>query len=183
MGARPMHRDTVIGIVGVVILVSAMVGVFTYERGQAAGISDGTGVGTMTLAGPSLDGTLAVGASADETITLNQTGMTNITFTLTWTATNGVDTMRLSVAPSAETLMTTGASSDAETDGEITLTIPVPNTLANGATGVGAWQVSVEFVSASTGLPAEPPVPPPGSTDAEVAWSLATSIDAIDTGA
>lgn len=179
MAHRPMHRDTVIGIVGVVILVAAMVGVFTYERGQAAGLTGPDGTTPVTEAGPSLDGSVAVGATEDGTIQLNRTGMTNVTFTLKWTAANGVDTLRLSVAPSAQTQMTTGASSDAEDDGEITLTVAVPNTVANGAIGVGAWQVSVEFVSAATGLPAEPPVPPPGTTDAQVAWTLSTTIDAL----
>lgn len=183
MAHRPMHRDTVIGIVGVVILVAAMVGVFTYERSQAGDITGGDGLTQTTAAGPEATGTTAVGATADETIMLNQTGMTNVTFTLRWTAANGADTLRLTIAPSAGTGLTTGASSEPEDDGEITLTIPVNNTAATGTTGIGAWQVSVEFVSASTGLPQEPPIAPPGTTDASVDWTVGTQVQAYTTGA
>lgn len=181
-----MNRDTVTGLVAAGVLVAAMVGVFFYERNVAIqnGIGqDATGVGPASASGPSLEGTTAVGASKDETLVINQTGLTNVTFTLRWTAGNGVDTMRLAIAPSQATGITTGAESEPETDGEITLTIPITNTAADGALGVGPWQVSVEFVSASTGLPAEPPVPPPGTTDTQVAWTVETTLQTLATPA
>lgn len=176
-----MHRDTVIGIVGVVILVAAMVGVFTYERGQASNVIENGGAGLTNMTGPSTEGTTALGASTDATLEFNQTGMTNVTFTLRWTPTNGVDTLRISIAPSADTGLTSGASSEAENDGEIVLIVPVENTAAGGELGVGPWQVSVEFVSAATGLPVEPPVPPPNTTDSEVAWTVDTSVQTYAT--
>lgn len=178
-----MNRDTVIGIVGVLILVAAMFGVFKYERDRAADALGGGDLATTTLAGPEASGTSPLGQSADATVALNQTGMVNVTFTLRWTPSAGVDTLRFSVAPSQATGMTEGAQSEAEDDGEITLTIPVNNTGANGALGVGDWQVSVEFVSASTGLPAEPPIAPPGSTDTQVSWTVTTQVEAYDTAA
>lgn len=176
-----MHRDTVIGIVGVVILVAAMVGVFTYERGQAANLIDDA---VLTLANstlPALEGNVALGATADETVTLNQTGITNVTFTLRWTPGAGVDTLRLNVAPSNATGLATGASSEAENDGEITLTVPVNNTARDGVLGVGAWQISVEFVSAEVTTPivappTQPPVAPPGTTDSEVDYTVGTNV-------
>lgn len=168
-----MHRDTVIGIVGVVILVAAMVGVFTYERGQAGNLPDAGSGSTTNFTAPAESGTVALGATEDVDISLNQTGMTNVTFTLTWTATNGVDTLRLVVTPANDTGLTSGFESDAEDDGEITLTVPVPNTNAAGTTGVGNWRVSVEFVSADPDLPAPDPVPPPpGTTDTEVDFTI-----------
>lgn len=176
-----MHRDTVIGIVGVVILVAAMVGVFTYERNQAAtGLSDG---GTLaTLAGPPLSETTDVGATTEEALTLNQTGMTNVTFTLDWTAENGANTMQLVIVPPAGSGLNE-TQSDAESDGSITLTIPLPNTDASGTAGVGEWQISVSFVSASSGLPQDPPVGVPGTTDESVSWQMETSIEAYTTDA
>ena len=171
-----MHRDTVIGIVGVVILVAAMVGVFSYERNQAAGLN-GTGGELTTVSGPTLSETTAVGATSEQVLALNQTGMTNVTFTLTWSAANGVDTLQLVVVPPAGSGLNE-TQSEPESDGSISFTVPVPNTGADGQLGVGDWQVSVAFVSAETNLPQQPPVGVPGTTDEQVAWELETSIQA-----
>lgn len=181
-----MHRDTVTGLVAAGVLVAAMVGVFFYERGVAIreGIGqDAAGDAPSSLAGPSVIGTTAAGASTAKTIVVNQTGLTNLTFTLRWTATAGVDTMRLAVAPSQATGVTTGKESEAESDGEIVLTLPIGNAAADGALGVGPWEVTVDFVSARTGLPAEPPVPPPGTTDTNVDWSVETTMETVATAA
>lgn len=174
-----MHRDTVIGIVGVVILVAAMVGVFTYERGQAADLT-GPGGTVANLTGPSDDGSVAVGSSTDVTMSINTTGLTNITFTLAWTPGNGVDTLKLSAAPGNDTGLTTGFESSEESDGEITLTIPLNNTATDGKVGTGAWQLTVTFVSASPGgpLPVSPPVAPPGSTDSAVDFTVESALQA-----
>lgn len=175
-----MHRDTVIGIVGVVILVAAMVGVFTYERGQAGDLTPDGGLTTGTAPGPTASGNVALGASADSTLTFNETGMTNITFTLTWTPGAGVDTLRLVLAPAAGTGITSGFESEPEDDGEIVIVVPVNNTAADGALGVGDWQASVEFVSARAGTPGPPVEPPAGTplTDDSVDFNIATTVEA-----
>lgn len=185
-----MHRDTVIGIVGVVILVAAMVGVFTYERSQASSQGEADGGTLQTLAGPDASGTVAVGATEDKILAFNQTGITNVTFTLTWTPgqASSVDTLRLVVAPGNDTGLTSGFESEAEDDGEITLTIPVANVGPDGILGVGNWQVTVEFVSAAATTPVgQPPLPPPtappGTTDTSVDYALATSLQAYGSAA
>jgi len=182
-----MHRDTVIGIVGVVILVAAMVGVFTYERGQASGMLGPGGGATENVTGPSQTGTVAVGASEDVDLALDQTGMTNVTFTLRWTPGNGVDTLVLHVAPSNGTGLATGYDSEPEDDGEITFTIPVNNTAADGTLGVGAWRATVDFVSSSPSTPigpppVSPPVAPPNTTDASVDFTVDTALEAYASG-
>lgn len=167
-----MHRDTVIGIVGVVILVAAMVGVFTYERSQASDLvgDDGAGAGNFTA---SLSGTSPLGEDQAEpqTMIVNQSGLTNLTFTLTWSpgAATSVDTMKLVV------VMPNNMSheSDAENDGEITLSVEVPE----GTDSAGNWTVVAAFVSADVTTPAgqppvNPPVVPPGSTDDSVSWTV-----------
>lgn len=171
-----MHRDTVIGIVGVVILVAAMVGVFTYERGQASDLLTGPGGETMNFTAPAVTGNVAVGSTSENLVTLNQTGITNVTFTLTWTpGANSVDTLVLVVAPPNGT--GDPVESSPESDGEITLTIPVANTGAGGTLGVGDWQVVVEFVSAELSTPVQPPIQPPvgPSPDTEVDFSVDVS--------
>lgn len=175
-----MQRDTVIGIVGVVILVAAMVGVFTYERGQASSLTGAGGV-TQNLTGPPASGTVALGETDDKTIVINQTGLTNITFTLTWTPGQGTDTLKLVAAPGNDTGFTSGFESQAEDDGSITLVVPIGNTAQSGVIGVGSWQISVEFVSAAPGGigPVPPVVTPPGSTDTSVAYAVDTSLQAL----
>lgn len=177
-----MHRDTVTGLVGAAILVAAMVGVFYYERGVAADPTpDDVGAArTVTVGGPSLEGTTPVGQSTDKPFALNRTGVTNVTFTLKWTAQAGADTLRLTVRPSAATGIEEGGVSEPEDDGEIRLAIPVNNTTPEGALGVGEWVVTVEFVSAATGTPLPPGVAP-GTSDAQVAWAVETGLVALTT--
>ncbi len=175
-GLRGMNRDTLTGIVGALILVTAMVGVFWYERNTAlAAQADTSALQEVVLVGPGLSGSTPVGDSSTDTITLAQNGLTNVTFVLKWTAGAGSDTMRLVVAPSAETGMAEGLESSPSDTGEITLTFPVANTATDGAAGVGPWQVTVEFVSASTGT-AIPPGTVPMTSDTSVAWTIETSL-------
>jgi len=178
-----MHRDTVIGIVGVVILVAAMVGVFTYERGQASLLGDGAGAAVANFTGPSADGTVAIGATADSDIMINQTGLTNITFTITWTAgANVADTLRVIAQPANDTGLSTAFESNAEDDGEIVLTIPLTNDDTTGALGMGNWRISVEFVSSevAAGPGINPPDPLPGG-DQNVNFAIASALQAYAT--
>ena len=179
-----MHRDTVIGIVGVVILVAAMIGVFTYERGQASELTDGGSASTMNFTAPAVGGNVAVGATSENVVTLNQTGITNVTFTLTWTAgQNSDDTFMIVVVPPNGT--GSPVESPAEADGEITVTVPVANTDSAGTLGVGDWQVSVQFVSAATSTPAGPPPVDPGlpTTDTAADFNVEIAGTAYGTAA
>lgn len=160
-----MHRDTVIGIVGVVILVAAMVGVFTYERSQAGDLDGGIGAGAANFTA-SLSGNAGIGEdnAYQEILNVNQSGLTNMTFTLTWTpGDTSVDTLRLIVAmPNNMT-----HESEEENDGQITLPIEIPA----GTDSAGDWQVTVVFVDAQVDSPAgplDPPVDPAGAADTSV---------------
>lgn len=174
-----MNRDTRIGVLGAFILITAMIGVFTYERSVALAVGIGpeeTGAATTTLAGPAISGTTPVGDHSEETLTIATAGLTNVTFTLTWTAENGRDTLQLVVTPPGESAQAT--QSEPEDDGEIALRVPVANPAADGTLGTGDWRVTIAFLSASTGAPVEPPVAPPAGTDAQVDWALATTLEA-----
>lgn len=175
-----MHRDTIIGIVGVVILVAAMVGVFTYESGQAANLVPGEFV-LATLAGPTLEGTTALDAETAEAITVSQTNMTNLTFTLSWSSTaTAQNTLQLEIRPANGTGLTEGFVSEAESDGEISITLPIGNekpTSGPLARGVGDYEILVRFLdSRPPGAPIQPPQPVPPTAS----WTLATSIDAYE---
>lgn len=174
-----MNRDVVTGVAGAIVLVAAMVGVFVYERNVAiaAGTAQTPPTGPLVLDGPGLEGEVALGATEDALLNLTTPGMTNVTFTLTWTATNGRDTLRLTVAPPTGSGVEEGAVSEPEDDGEITVTVAVPNTSPTGTLGAGDWKVSVEFVDASPDTVVDPPVTPPGTTDASVSWRLATTVE------
>lgn len=174
-----MNRDTVTGIVGAAILVVAMVGVFQYERtiGAArAGLDDGD-FSLTTLPGPSLSEATPLGQSTDSVVSVAQQNLTNVTFKLTW---SGQSTNTLSMAVQVPADMG-GATyvSESESDGEIVITVPVPNAQpAAGAPtmlGVGDWQVSVAFESATSTTPT--PLPPVGQ-DESVTWSLAVTYEA-----
>lgn len=177
-----MHRDTVIGIVGVVILVAAMVGVFTYERGVAANLLPAGGFTAAELAGPGLDGTTPAGGETAEVLSIAQTNMTKISFTLTWAnAQTSENTLQLVVAPASGTGLSEGVESEPESDGEITVELLVPNdepTSGPLALGVGDYEVTVRFVGATPPGPLSPaPLP---VTDSEVSWALATSLTAYE---
>lgn len=174
-----MNRDTVIGIVGAAILVTAMVGVFYYER-NAAPVGPGAATGTAgNMTGPSVTSSVAVGQTDTKIVNLTQTTAANVTFHLTWTATNGRDTLKLTIAPPTGSGITQGAVSEPSDTGDITVTVPVPA----GANPSGGWEVKVEFTSASPGNvgPATPPVQPPspvpvGQSDANVDYQVAVSL-------
>lgn len=173
-----MNKDTIVGIIGAAVLIAAMIGVFAYERSMAAATAaDGSeaddGMGAV-LEGPTLTGTVAVGQDDTQTANLDAGDVGNVTFRLTWEATNGRDTLKFSVVPPAGSGLD-GATSEPTDSGDATLTIRVPE----GADASGTWQVTVEFTEATPdplpgGVP--PPVPPPGSTDASVSYTVTTSL-------
>lgn len=172
-GGRSMNKDTVVGIVGACALVAVMIGVFAYEYNSAPDASD---LVASTSAGPNASATTNVGASSTQTVELTQTHISNVTFTLTWTAQAAPDTLKLSVeGPNG----IAPVASQAEDDGSITLTVPVDHLDADK--GAGQWTLTVDFVSAeetSDGLPMgiDNPATEPES-DSSVAWTVKTSVE------
>jgi hypothetical protein len=169
-----MNRDTLTGLVGALVLIAAMLGVFFYERGVAedAGIgAPGDADATPGFSAITLRGTATLGEVDTQIANVTATTPTSVTFHLAWTATNGADTLQLTVAPPTGSGITEGGASEPSDTGEISLTVEVPE----GASPAGGWEVKVEFVSARPdplpgGIP--PPTPPPGSTDATVAYTI-----------
>lgn len=192
-----MNKDTVVGIVGAVILVVAMIGVFKYEGEQGAATL-GANAYDVTWAtgdsnGPTESGTTALKSKSDKTLTLATTNLTKVQFTLAWKPTNGKDSFKLTVTgpdgePKPQTVAGDGGSSNS-----LTLTfdniqeIPIKaqqfaddETEAQarlakdhtGRKGTGAWTVTVEFTDA-TGIQLVPGAPPV-QQDQNVAWTLKT---------
>lgn len=170
-----MNRDTVIGIVGAVILVTAMVGVFYYERNVAAPpVGDGDDA-PANATGPTATGTVALGETHSQVVNVTQTAARNVTFTLTWSAASGADTLQLTVAPPTGSGILEGNVSEPSDSGEIVVTVPVPE----GASPAGGWKIEVTFSEARPdqlpgGVP--PPVTPPNSTDASVDYTVAITL-------
>lgn len=173
-----MNKDTVVGIVGAAILVTAMVGIFYYERGVAAdgGIGGPGGPGTnANTTGPTVTGTVALGSTDSKLANITAASAGNVTFRLTWTATNGADTLQITVAPPTGSGIMEGSVSEPSDSGEITVTVAVPA----GATPTGEWKVDVSFTQATPdplpgGVP--PPTNPPGSTDTSVDYRVAVTL-------
>lgn len=153
-----MDRDVTVGIVGAVVLVAAMVGIFFYERSVAPlpGEADGDAP-AANLTTASASGSTGVGDSTVETL---QLAGGNATFTLTWTpGDQSTDTMGLTVTPPGGTPVTLESS-----------TSPLEVAAAGPA---GNWTVEVVFVSAAG------PAPGPASgvgADTTVSWSLEAAV-------
>ena len=164
-----MNKDTVIGIVGSALLVAAMVVVFVYERANAE-VGDEEGL-TASIEQPSLSGTANVGQSDTKQANITAVGPSNVTFTLTWTAEQGSDTLKLSITPPSGSEIAAKGSSN-EDDGSITVTVPVPADYM----GQGLWSVKVDFVSARPApLPGGVSPPAGGMTDSSVSYSVAVA--------
>lgn len=168
-----MNKDTWVGIIGAAILVTAMVAVFAYERGIAPSATAAAAAANETM--PTHDGSVALGATDTNVLAFTATGVVgNVTFHVTWKATNGKDTIHVEVAPPTGSGITQGAQ-DMKDTGDVTLTVPVPA----GATVLGGWQLKITFTQATPaplpgGIP--PPTPPPGSTDTNVSYHATTSV-------
>lgn len=155
-----MDRDVVVGIVGAVVLVAAMVGIFFYER-SVAPVADADGGGAATNAtSASASGTTAVGESTTETVFLSGG---NATFTLTWTpGQQSTDTLGITVtAPDG--------TQSAPVEGS---TSPLEVALAGPA---GNWTIEVAFVSASGPAGGVGPAAGVGA-DTSVSWDVAAAV-------
>lgn len=96
-----MKKDLVIGIVGTLILLTAMVGVFRYESGQR-----GTGYDvawpTRQVEAASVDGGTNEGETTEEALNLTALNATRVEFLLEWTdnvANSDPDEFTLTVTP------------------------------------------------------------------------------------
>lgn len=168
-----VNRDVVIGIAGAAILVVAMVGVFVFEHDNAQANTTG-GASPAATAGPTVTGSVAVGKNDVKIANVTATNATNVTFHLTWKATQGKDTLKLTVAPPTGSNITAGAVSEAKDTGDITVSVAVPT----GANPAGGWKVQVDFVKADAtpvGGVITPPTPA-GGTDASVSYTVAITL-------
>lgn len=80
-----MKRDMVVGIVGTVILVAAMVGVFRYEAARGGGQSWTVTWSTGTEAGPEESGETQAGVTTPVELEIAAPNVTSIEFLLEWT--------------------------------------------------------------------------------------------------
>ena len=161
-----MNRDTAVGIAGAVLLVAAMVVVFAYERDNAQASS--AAPVAAHLANAKLTGSVARGASDSKTDHIAQAGPANVTFHLTWTATNGKDTLTITATPPPGSGLK-AATSQATDSGSASVTVPIP---ANQASD-GNWTIEVDFAQA-TPAPLPGGVSPPvgGMTDASASYTV-----------
>lgn len=156
-----MDRDVVVGIVGAVVLVAAMVGIFFYERSVAPIPAAEGAAPSMNATSATASDTTAVGSSTEKMLALDGG---NATFTLTWTpGDRSTDTLGLTVtAPD-------GRVSDAVESSAS----PIELTFAGPA---GNWTVEVAFVSAE-GPAGGVPGPAGGvGADTSVSWSLDAAV-------
>jgi hypothetical protein len=172
-----MKRDLVTGTVGATLLVAAMAGVFILERNAASApdTGDSPHLGPKSPFVPALTGTVAVGDEHSQDVVVPWTSATHVVFRLTWTATNGKNTLQLNVVAPAHSNITEGLVSDASDSGTISLSPNMPP-LANAT---GDWKVTVAFLRATpNALPGgiAPPTPPPNSTDATVAYRIEVTL-------
>lgn len=193
-----MNKDTVVGILGAVILVAAIIGIITYESslpaasgtGPTPGGGGGMQFNVSAADGPTLasQGAQAEGTTQNGTVLLNQTNITKVEFTLTWTddtANSAPDTFDLIItSPEGKTFH------DQQSGGSAKVVFsplnPVPNgTAMTGRVGTGTWRIQVHMVDAGDVGPT-PPVPPPAPvpnvTDTGNAWSLTTKVSTYKAG-
>lgn len=186
-----MKKDLVIGIVGTVILVTAMIGVFRYEASRGGGSSFEVTWSEATRDGPGAQGATQAGVTTPEEIDVNATNVTGIEWVLTWTDDVGnPDEFNLTVtSPSGENRSIQGtngrlsvvfegiapmpgemrilAASQAEAEGRI-----ARDATTRGAEGT--WGVAIRLVRApgvvspTSGVE----VPPDGQN----AWTLASTL-------
>ena len=188
---RAVKKDMVVGIVGTVILVAAMVGVFNYEAGRGGGQSWRVSWSEAEEAGPQAEGTAQAGGTAIEDLNVTAANVTRATFTLTWTDDVGApDTFNLTIsAPDGTMRWAEGSNGEVEVvfeglapmPGEMTFLAATQEEAearaARDATtfnAVGVWGASVLLASApgtvSPGGGIE--LPPDGAN----AWTLTVTL-------
>lgn len=155
----------VVGIVGTVILVAAMVGVFKYEAGRGGGQSWRVTWTEGAEDGPQAQGTTQAGGTTVEELNVSAANVTRITFTLRWTDDVGApDTFNLTIGgPDGQAYSAEGSNGEvsvtveglAPTPGEMRLLAATQaeaeSRVARDATtraADGVWGASVKLVTA-----------------------------------
>ncbi len=191
-------KDTLIGIVGAIILVAALTGVFYYEGSQANGAAGSQAYdvawSSRTVNGPGADGYLEEGNSEDVELNITTRNLTTATFVLEWTDDTGdPDRFRVTVTSPDGAFTNTSEGNS----GRITVTIPGVNSVPPETTiyantmdgarekaadkytatrGVGTWVVTVELVNAGDFNPAG--TGPPVQEDEGNTWELTSELEA-----
>ena len=193
-----MDRDAVIGVVGGVLVVGALVGILYVEGAKplASGGAFRYAV-TWTTAqanGPQAAGVADEGVESLTAFTVQARGLAAVGVVLVWTDTVGTeDTFRMTVRGPDGRELSGEASNEAGAAGELHLDFtalsPTPTVAsvfaddetgaltrardAAGSAGVGEWTARIELLEAGD---QEAPVPglPPVAEDTEQAWDLRT---------
>lgn len=168
-----MNKDTVIGIAGAVMLIAAMVGVFAYERANAE-VPDEGGEPTpeASIGQETLTGNVDLGSSVTRTNNITAVGPSHLTFVMTWSASEGSDTLRLTVTPPADSGLAQRASQEEE-DGSITVRFAI----AAEHVSHGDWTLKVDFTRATPDDVAGIPPPAGGTTDSTVSFGIGTMFE------
>lgn len=161
-----MKKDLVIGIVGTLILLTAMVGVFRYEATQRGASFDLTW-STRTVEGEAVDGGTNEGDASSVVVDLAQLNVTQAEFVLEWTdnlPNSQPDLFNLTVtSPDGRTRSAQGDSGRVSVVFEDLSIVPEAARLLgsdeeaaraqatrqfSSARAVGAWNVTVTLVQA-----------------------------------
>lgn len=178
------NRDTAVGMVGAVVLIAAMGGVFFYERGQFDTYE--VSWETAEVLSEPASGTLDEGDAADHSFSTEEERLSTVTVSLSWSDDAGdPDTLELAVQGPE------GEHADSAEDSSSPLEVEVPiqeapdtstatgrsiedardqlNDSASWTNGTGDWTVTVTLVEAPGGqLPTEED----GSQDYEVTFTV-----------
>lgn len=185
-----MKKDLAIGIVGTIILVAAMIGVFRYEASRGGGSSFEITWEDASVPGPDTAGATQAGGTAAEELEVATLNVTSIEWTLTWTDDVGnPDEFNLTVAsPTGENRSVQGTSGKltvvfeglAQRPGEMRLLAAskdeAESRIARDATtdaAVGTWSVFVKLVRAP-GVVSQGGVELP--PDGQNAWALTSAL-------
>lgn len=163
----PVKKDTIIGIVGTLILLVAMVGVFRYEASQGAGSSFAVDWPVSETAAAALTGRTTEGESQQDGVAIDRANLTKVSFVLEWTDdVQGSAPDRFNLTVVAPDGTTRSAEGDA---GEVVVTFeglgnPPPGVQVLGANeaevsarmarqystngGAGTWNVTIKLLTA-----------------------------------
>jgi hypothetical protein len=173
-----MKKDLVIGIVGTLILLTAMVGVFRYEAAQRGSSFDVTWE-TREVSLAAEDGATNEQESTALSVNVTQLNVTRIEFRLEWTdstANSGPDEFELTVtapggapktARSSEGVVSvvfenvSGVPTDVRLLGSDEVAVRQQALSYASTAGTGAWNVTVTLVDAGdiSGVPGQAPIP------------------------
>jgi hypothetical protein len=185
-----MKKDLVIGIVGTLILLTAMVGVFRYEAAQQGSSFD------VTWASRSVDGAPQEDVAAEGTplaasVNVTQANLTRVEFVLEWTdddANTAPDRFNLTVtSPTGESRSASADSGSISLVFEGIASAPPPARLLGSdeaaaraqalrqyasAAGTGAWNVTITLEDAGDVAAPAGQVPVPQLQDVGNTWTL-----------